>query len=170
MERKKKVLSEQEAYIRLSALCATAEYCRADMKRKMDNWELPENAEEHVLARLMQEKYIDEARYAQAFVRDKFRYNHWGMARIERELRMKGIDSCLIEDAKTEIEDEEYTAALRKIIETKRKTIKGKSEYEIKTKLMRFALSRGFDMGSIMKVIDCDCETADFDSEEEMDT
>ncbi|MCM1311796.1 MAG: RecX family transcriptional regulator [Bacteroides sp.] len=158
MESKKKILSEQEAYMKLSTLCATAEYCRADMRKKMEKWELPENAETHILARLTEEKYIDESRYTHAFVRDKFRYNHWGMTRIERELRMKGIDPYLIEDAKAEIEDEEYISALRKIIESKRKSVKGKSEYEIRNKLIRFALSRGFDMGNIMKVIDCEYE------------
>lgn len=158
MERKKRKLSEEEAYTKLSALCAVAEYCCADMRKKMSAWELPEGAGERVLKRLLDEKYVDEARYAHAFTRDKFRYNHWGMVRIERELRMKGIDAFLIEEAKEDIEDDDYLGALRRMIEAKRGSVKGRSEYEVRMKLIRFAVSRGYGMDSIMKVIGCDFE------------
>lgn len=120
MERRKRILSEQEAYIKLSALCATAEYCIADVQKKMNMWELSQEGGERVLKRLLEEKYIDESRYAHAFTRDKFRYNHWGMVRIAHELRMKNIDAHLIQEAREDIEDEEYLDTLRKIIETKK--------------------------------------------------
>lgn len=153
MEKKKKKLSESEAFNRLSALCATAEYCRADIMKKMQNWELPYGCEGNIISRLIKERYIDESRYAKAFTRDKFRYNGWGMMRIERELRIKGIDNALIEEAKSEIDETENDEMLRRLIEGKRRTVKGKSEYEIKAKLMRYAVSKGFTMESIYRII-----------------
>lgn len=153
MEKKKKKLSESEAFNRLSALCATAEYCRADIMKKMQNWELPYGCEDNIISRLIKERYIDESRYAKAFTRDKFRYNGWGMMRIERELRIKGIDNALIEEAKSEIDETENDEMLRRLIEGKRRTVKGKSEYEIKAKLMRYAVSKGFTMGTIYRII-----------------
>lgn len=153
MEKKKKKLSESEAFNKLSALCATAEYCRADMMKKMQNWELPYGCEDNIISRLIKERYIDESRYAKAFTRDKFRYNGWGMMRIERELRIKGIDNALIEEAKSEIDETENDEMLRRLIEGKRRTVKGKSEYDIKTKLMRYAVSKGFTMESIYRII-----------------
>lgn len=153
MEKKKKKLSESEAFNKLSALCATAEYCRADMMKKMSNWELPYGCEDNIISRLIKERYIDESRYAKAFTRDKFRYNGWGMMRIERELRIKGIDNALIEEAKSEIDETENDEMLRRLIEGKRRTVKGKSEYEIKAKLMRYAVSKGFTMESIYRII-----------------
>ncbi len=153
MEKKKKKLSESEAFNRLSALCATAEYCRADMMKKMQNWELPYGCEDSIISRLIKERYIDESRYAKAFTRDKFRYNGWGMMRIERELRIKGIDNALIEEAKSEIDETENDEMLRRLIEGKRRTVKGKTEYEIKAKLMRYAVSKGFTMESIYRII-----------------
>ena len=153
MEKKKKKLSESEAFNRLSALCATAEYCRADMMKKMSNWELPYGCEDNIISRLIKERYIDESRYAKAFTRDKFRYNGWGMMRIERELRIKGIDNALIEEAKSEIGETENDEMLRRLIEGKRRTVKGKTEYEIKAKLMRYAVSKGFTMESIYRII-----------------
>lgn len=153
MEKKKKKLSESEAFNRLSALCATAEYCRADMMKKMSNWELPYGCEDNIISRLIKERYIDESRYAKAFTRDKFRYSGWGMMRIERELRIKGIDNALIEEAKSEIDETENDEMLRRLIEGKRRTVKGKTEYEIKAKLMRYAVSKGFTMESIYRII-----------------
>ena len=107
MEYAKKKLTEKEAFDRLSNICARAEYCRSDMLKKMMKWELPDGAEERILRRLEKERYIDENRYAHAFVRSKFRFNRWGSAKITRELKMKGIDEEDIMDAMNEIDEEE---------------------------------------------------------------
>ena len=68
----KKKMSENDAMIRLTAKCAASEYCRADIRKMMSRWELPEGAVDRILKRLQDERYIDEQRYAHAFVRDKF--------------------------------------------------------------------------------------------------
>lgn len=153
MEKKKHKYSEQEAYIKLSALCAVAEYCKHDMRKKMKNWELPDGAEEKIITRLVKERFVDEKRFAHAFVRDKFRYNRWGRVRIAQELKMRHIDENVIEDALEEIEEDDNLQTLREIIEKKRPSVKGKSEYEIRGKLIRFALGRGFSMSDAVKVI-----------------
>lgn len=154
MERIKHIYSEQEAYIKLSALCASAEYCEVDLRKKMRNWEvLPSDAIESIFSRLRAERFIDDERYARAFVRDKFRYNHWGRVRITQELKMRKISASVIEEALEEIPEDDNLDVLRQLISTKRKSVKGKSDYEIKCKLIRFALGRGFQMDDIMKVV-----------------
>lgn len=150
MERKKRKYTEQEVYIKLSALCASAEYCEYDLRKKARNWDVPLDS---IISRLRKERFIDDSRYAHAFVRDKFRYNHWGRIRIIQELKLKHIDSCVIDDALEEIEEEDNLSTLRQLIETKRKSVKGKSDYEIKCKLIRFALGRGFLMDDITKIV-----------------
>ena len=97
--------------------------------------------------------FIDEQRYATAFVRDKSRYNKWGRQKIKSELIRRGIPSHHIDTALCEINEDENTETLRHIIDTKRRTVKGKTEYEVRTKLIRFALSRGFEMSDILKVV-----------------
>jgi regulatory protein len=149
----KKSISENDAWIRLSTKCAMTEYCVADIRRMMSRWELPEGADERIVKRLQAERFVDEGRYAHAFVRDKFRYNHWGWGRIERELRMRGVAQTLIDEAKEEISEEDNLSALRKLIEAKRRTVKGKNEYEINAKLFRFAMMRGFGYDDINKVL-----------------
>lgn len=152
------MISENDAMIRLTAKCAGAEYCRADIRRMMSRWELPEGVADKIIKRLQDERYIDEQRYAHAFVRDKFRYNHWGWIRIEQELKRRGIAQEYIDEAKAEISDDANLETLKKIIETKRRTVKGKNEYEVNAKLFRFALSRGFSYAAINKVLHTDFE------------
>lgn len=149
----KRMISENDAMIRLTAKCAGAEYCRADIRKMMSRWELPEGVADKIIKRLQDERYIDEQRYAHAFVRDKFRYNHWGWIRIEQELKRRGIAQEYIDEAKEEISEDANLEALRKIIDTKRRTVKGKNEYEVNAKLFRFALSRGFSYEDIKEVI-----------------
>ena len=149
----KKPISENDAWIRLSAKCAMTEYCVADIRRMMSRWELPEGADDRIVKRLQTERFVDECRYAHAFVRDKFRYNHWGWGRIEHELRMRSIAQAYIDEAKEEISEEANLSALRKLIEAKRRIVKGKNEYEINAKLFRFAMGRGFSYDDINEVL-----------------
>ena len=153
MEKKKKQYTEQEAYTRLSALCAMGERCCYDMQKKMKNWELPEGAEDRIVEKLVKERFIDEGRFARAFVKDKFRYNRWGRVRIQQELRLRQIPQKHIDEALEEIESDDNLSTLSEIIRKKRPSVKGKNEYEIKGKLIRFALGRGFSMEDITKVI-----------------
>lgn len=153
MERKKKTVSEDEAFEKLSRLCAASEYCIHDMKRKMSYWDMPEGAREKVINRLLADKFIDEARYARAFTHDKFAFNNWGEMKIEMELRRRGISQKDIDDAKDEIQEDESLERLRTLIEAKRPSVKGRSEYEIRAKLYRFAYSKGFSTDQIIEVI-----------------
>lgn len=152
MEKRKHIYTEQEAYQKLSALCAMSEQCCHDVQQKLKRWEVAEDMAERIVAKLVKEKFIDEERYARAFVRDKFRYNHWGRVKIEHELKLKRIASRHIEQGLEELKEEDNLETLRQLIEKKRPSVKGKNEYEIKVKLIRFALGRGFEMDDIMKV------------------
>lgn len=151
--KKKHTYTEREAYLKLSTLCAMGEQCREDVKRKMKRWEMDDDVIERIVARLVKERFIDEERYTKAFVRDKFRYNHWGRVRIEQELKMRHIDDRHIVSGLEELKDEDNLHALKEMIQKKRLSVKGKNKYEIKGKLIRFALGRGFAMDDILKVV-----------------
>lgn len=152
--------TEQEAFQKLAALCAKAEHCKADMRKKMEKWILDEDSEANheakcrVVERLVKENYIDEQRYAHAYVREKIRCFRWGRVRILQELHKRGIAEDIIRETIEEVfANEDITGTLRQLITRKRSTIRGNSEYEINGKLIRFALSRGYDMETIRKVI-----------------
>ena len=157
--------TEQEAYLQLAALCAQAEHCEQEMRDKMKRWAIEPDAQDRVIARLIKERYIDNERYARAFVKDKIRYNKWGRRKVMQALWMKRIDDDILHQVLDEIDDKEYIDVLIPLLKQKRKAIKAKSDYELNQKLVRFALGRGFDFSIICQCMDVDDEMAELDED-----
>ncbi|MBQ3767651.1 MAG: RecX family transcriptional regulator [Prevotella sp.] len=155
--------TEQEAYLTLAALCAQAEHCQWEMLEKMRRWEVPEEAQARVMQRLVSERYVDDERYAQAFAKDKIRYNKWGRRKVDQALWQKHIDEDIRKRVLDEVDDEEYISVLRPLLKQKRKLTKANSDYELNQKLMRFALGRGFTFDIIRQCIDVEEEPEDDD-------
>lgn len=162
----KKEMTEQEAYLQLAALCAQAEHCQQEMRDKMRRWELDDATQNRIIARLVKERYIDDERYARAFVKDKIRYNKWGRRKVQQALWQKRIDTDVQQRVLDEIDEKEYLDVLRPLLKQKRKSIKAASDYELNQKLVRFALGRGFGFDIIrqcLNVDDIDIEEIDDD-------
>ena len=149
----KKDITEQEAYLQLAALCAQAEHCEQEMRDKMRRWELDAAAQDRIITRLTTERYIDNERYARAFVKDKIRYNKWGRRKVQQALWQKHIDNDIQQRILDEIDEKEYLDVLRPLLKQKRKSIKTASEYELNQKLVRFALGRGFGFDIIRQCL-----------------
>ena len=159
-------MTEQEAYLQLAALCAQAEHCQQEMRDKMRRWELDETVQNRIVARLVKERYVDDERYARAFVKDKIRYNKWGRRKVQQALWQKHIDADIQQQVLDEIDEKEYLDILRPLLKQKRKSIKAESDYELNQKLVRFALGRGFGFDIIrqcLNVDDIDIEDIDDD-------
>ena len=152
----KKEMNEQEAYLQLAALCAQAEHCEQEMRDKMKRWELDEMVQNHVINRLTEERFIDNERYARAFVKDKIHYNKWGRRKVQQALWMKRIDTDIQQRVLDEIDEKEYLDELRPLLKQKRKSIKAENDYELNQKLVRFALSRGFTFDIIRQCLNVD--------------
>lgn len=150
--------SENEAYLTLAALCAQAEHCQYEMVEKMRRWEVSEEAQARVMQRLVAERYVDDERFARAFVKDKIRYNKWGRRKVEQALWAKHIDGDIRQRVLDEVDDEEYISVLRPLLKQKRKSTKANSDYELNGKLIRFAMGRGFTMDIIKQCIDVEDE------------
>ena len=123
------------------------------MRRKLAAWELPEGAEARIIKRLTEDKYIDENRYAHAFVRSKFRFNRWGREKIRLAMRQKGLDDSTINDALSELDGEEENVTLLELLKAKNRQVSAKSDYERYVKLLRFAVSRGFSIDNAKEAI-----------------
>ena len=162
----KKEMTELEAYLQLAALCAQAEHCEQEMRDKMRRWELDETVQNRIINRLIKERYVDDERYARAFVKDKIRYNKWGRRKVQQALWQKRIDADIQQRVLDEIDEKEYLDILRPLLKQKRKSIKAESDYELNQKLVRFALGRGFGFDIIrqcLNVDDIDIEDIDDD-------
>ena len=143
----KKEITEQEAFLQLAALCAQAEHCQQEMRDKLKR----------------RERYVDDERYARAFVKDKIRYNKWGRRKVQQGLWLKRIDPEIQQHVLDEIDDNEYLDVLRPLLRQKRKAIKAQNDYELNQKLVRFAMGRGFTFDIIRQCLDVDED--DFETE-----
>ena len=159
----KKEMTEQEAFLQLAALCAQAEHCEQEMRDKLKHWGFDESVQNRIIERLVRERYIDNERYARAFVKDKIRYNKWGRRKVQQALWLKRIDKDIQQRVLDEIDDNEYLSVLRPLLKQKRKTVKAESDYELNRKLVRFALGRGFTFDIIRQCLDVDEEMEEYD-------
>ena len=132
-------------FLKASYYCSLSEHCIKKVREKLVQWETPKEFIDTIIEKLLEQDYINEERFARAFVKDKFRFNHWGRIKIQTHLRALEISSENIAKAMEEINEQEYVEILDEIVEKKRKTIKKGTDYEIRAKLLRHALSRGFE-------------------------
>ena len=159
----KKEMTEQEAFLQLAALCAQAEHCEQELCDKLKRWGIDESAQGRIIERLIRERYIDNERYARAFVKDKIRYNKWGRRKVQQALWLKRIDKDIQQRVLDEIDDQEYLSVLRPLLKQKRRSIKAESDYELNQKLVRFALGRGVTFDIIRQCRDVDEEMEEYD-------
>lgn len=159
----KKEMTEQEAFLQLAALCAQAEHCGQEMRDKLKRWGFDESVQNRIIERLVRERYIDNERYARAFVKDKIRYNKWGRRKVQQALWLKRIDKDIQQRVLDEIDDNEYLSVLRPLLKQKRKTVRAESDYELNRKLVRYALGRGFTFDIIRQCLDVDEEMEEYD-------
>lgn len=149
-----KELSKEEAYSRATALCSKSEKCVSDIRKKLYDWHIDADQHDEVIDRLIDNKYIDEERFAHYFVRDKYRFNRWGRVKIRYHLSQKRIPSFLLDQALSEIDEEVYEEILLKALQTKMRSIKVDQSFEVRQKLMQFAAGRGFTPDEINRGID----------------
>lgn len=149
-------MTEQEAYLRLAALCAQAEHCEYEMQEKMRRWEIADDAQARVMQRLITERYVDDERFARAFANDKVKYNKWGRRKVEQAMWLKHIAEDIRQRVLDSIDDEEYIAILRPLLQQKRRSVKAHNDYELRQKLIKFAIGRGFTMDIIKQCISID--------------
>lgn len=143
----KKVLTTTAKY------CSVAERCEADVLRRLSKYQLSTKEEETLINQLKEENFLNEERYAKAFVNDKYKFSKWGKRKISQALYEKGISSQCISSALEFIDDSVYIQNLKELLESKNKTIKAKDSYEHNGKLIRFALGRGYQYNEIAQII-----------------
>lgn len=148
-----RVLNFEQGLQRAAGLCCQSEHCVADITEKLLRWGVSREDSDRIIDRLIDEKYIDESRYALAYVRDKVRFSHWGRVKIKSMLRMLRISEQDISNAFDSFDEDEYLGVLEGVIESKRKTLPEAESYASRVKLIRFALQRGFEMHEIAKFI-----------------
>ena len=149
-------MSEELFKIALSkamAICSRQELCCEDIRNKLLLWGMGNNDTGKIIEILQNENFINESRYAAAFVRDKFKYNKWGKVKIAAHLKSKKIASDIITNALDSIDHDQYINLLRGLIENHKKTVRDKNQYDLKAKLLRYGLSKGFESSLLYDIL-----------------
>lgn len=135
---------------RMAGLCAKSEQCSFDINLKLYKAGLPKEKREEILRYLTDNRYIDDARFARSFASYKVRFSAWGKRKIRMALAAKRIPSDLISSALEGIEDADYEAAIKRVIEAKKREI-DLTDREQRAKLYHQLLSRGFESDIISR-------------------
>lgn len=150
----KRAKTPEQALAALMRLAARSEKSSGDALRLMRNWEVEPSARQGVLQKLIDSKFIDDRRYAEAFVRDKMRFSGWGSFKLRSALHAKGIAGEIVDEVLRSLDRNDMTDRLHDRLERKMRSVKYSSRYDLKTKLMRYGASLGFDFESVADVVD----------------
>lgn len=140
----KRTKTPAQALTQLMRLCARSEKSSGDALRLMRAWGVEETQREGVLNTLREQKFIDDERYAAAFVREKTNLSGWGTFKIRAALVRKGIAAPLVDAALAQMDASQQTKRLETLLAKKVQTIRYGSPYELKNKLLRYGLSLGY--------------------------
>lgn len=149
----KKEYTRDELLHKAASYCSISEHCISEVEEKLNAWGVSDQDKATIIERLMAEDFINEKRFSNFFVKDKFRFNKWGKIKISYALKQKGISNELINNALNTIDEGEYEELLASILKTKLSGLKYEYEYEKQGKLFRFAQSRGFESHTIERAL-----------------
>lgn len=146
-------LTESQALKRMADYCSRAERCSYDIRRKLTALELEDYDINNIIERLKKERFLDELRFCHSFINDKIRFNKWGETKIRFELRKRNIPESVYNPILKELSERQFEGQLKQILASKNKTVKGKTEYEKRNKLIRFGLGRGFSLEMVLRCV-----------------
>jgi len=137
----------------IAGQCSKKEYCTFDVMTKLERWELSEKDITEIIAFLVKNRFLDDRRFAEAYARDKHRFNRWGKLKIGQMLRQKHVADFVIEEALATLPAEQNDMICLDLLRQKNRGLKDEDPYKRKAKLFRFALSRGFDYETVSRCV-----------------
>lgn len=140
-------MDAERAMVRLEELCARGERCRWELREKLRRWMVPAAQAERILDSLEERRFLDEARFAAAYVNDRMRFARRGRMAVKRELALKHIDPDVVDDLLEEVDMEMYEANLDYILRSRLRSMGPGAidDYANRVKLFRFAVQRGYE-------------------------
>ena len=143
----------KEALIKAANFCAYQERTHKEVRTRLSEIEVLGDESEAIITWLIENNYLNEERFARIFAGSKFRQKKWGRIKIRQELKMRGVSDYCLKAGMSEIDGDDYMVTLQEIIEKKSRDIKDSNKLIIKQKLVKFALSRGFEHDLVFDVV-----------------
>jgi regulatory protein len=153
VEKQIKYHTPQQALIKIRDWCAYQERCQQEARDKLYDYGLKTDDVENIIAHLINENFINEERFAVAFAGGKFRIKRWGKVKIKQELKAKRVSDYCIKKGLAIIDNTEYINTLKKVLALKAKSITEKNFLKKKQKLVRYALSKGYEQDIIFDLL-----------------
>lgn len=154
MPRERRTKTGAEALQSLMRLCSRAEKSTGDAYRLMRTWGVPESEQQGVVDRLKAQRFIDNRRYAEAYTREKSQLAGWGARKIAMQLRTKGVERDVIAETIATLDADVQMDKLCEKLRRKLRTTKAANAYELRGKLLRYALGMGYDYEQTTAVLD----------------
>lgn len=146
-------MDKESLYSKLLKYCSYQERCVADIHQFISKYVVPAEWRDELVERLIEDNYLNEARYAGAYSRGHFRQKKWGRNKIVQALKMKGLTESSIYSGLDEIPEAEYEELLLGLLAAKRRLIKDKDLYIVNNKLARYAIGKGFEPDLVWELI-----------------
>jgi regulatory protein len=150
----KKYWSLAEAKIKIASFCAYQERSQQEVRERLKERGIHGDAAEELISLMISEGFLNEERFAKAFVRGKFRLKKWGRNKISHELKSKQLSANCIKSGMQEIDHEEYIQTLSELAEKKAITIKDQDPFKRRYKIYQYLLTKGYENDLINMVLD----------------
>jgi regulatory protein len=129
----------------MAKFCAYQERCVKDVRDKLKTFDIPEEEKTKILDYLLDNRFVNDERFAKSFVRGKVNQSGWGINKIRFHLIQKGIAKDIIDEVLGQTDEEVYRLRLIEILKTKSKTVKAENDFEKRRKLAAYAMQKGFE-------------------------
>ena len=137
----------------MAKYCAYQERCVKDVRDKLKTYDILQEDREKILDYLLDNRFVNDERFAKSFVRGKINQSGWGLNKIRFHLMQKGVAKDLIDEALKQTDEEDYRQRLIDIITAKAKTVKAANDFERKRKLAAYAMQKGFESNLVWEVL-----------------
>lgn len=148
-----KPLTPDQVLDKMAKYCAYQERCVKDVTDKLKTYDIPLEAKKEILDYLLDNRFVNDERFAKSFVRGKINQSGWGLNKIRFHLMQKGIAKEIIDESLGQTDEEIYRQKLIDILKVKSKTVKAETDFERKRKLAAYAMQKGFEGSLVWEVL-----------------
>jgi regulatory protein len=149
----KQTYTVKEAKLALEHFCSYQERTHKEVAEKLYKMGMIPEVIDQITISLIQNDFLNEERFAKAYAGGKFRINKWGKIKIKQALLQKGVSSQNIEIGLAEIDENDYRKTIIDLAQKKSKTLKAKSPFERKQKLVKYLQQKGFEISLVLDII-----------------
>ena len=142
---KSKIYDLKEVKLHIRFYCSKEDRCQQQVMDKLLHYGVSVGVSEEILLELIQEKYVDEERYARSFCSGKFKIKKWGRLKIIFELKKKKVSEVCIQKGLEEIDETAYLHTLQQLLEKKKNLTKDTNQFIRKKKMVDYVVRKGYE-------------------------